>query len=71
MKKGAVFLDRDGTINEEMGFINHPDRFIIFPFVDQFSNGCPLNLLRVGTKTVEFTVKLGRQKKVAFSETIY
>ncbi|MCK4755082.1 MAG: HAD-IIIA family hydrolase, partial [Calditrichia bacterium] len=33
MTKGAVFLDRDGTINEEMGYINHPDRFIIFPFV--------------------------------------
>lgn len=31
--KPAVFLDRDGTINEEMGYINHPDRFIIFPFV--------------------------------------
>jgi D-glycero-D-manno-heptose 1,7-bisphosphate phosphatase len=33
MTKGAIFLDRDGTINEEMGYINHPDRFIIFPFV--------------------------------------
>jgi D-glycero-D-manno-heptose 1,7-bisphosphate phosphatase len=33
MKKAAVFLDRDGTINEEMGYINHRDRFIIFPFV--------------------------------------
>lgn len=33
MVKGAVFLDRDGTINEEMGYINHPERFIIFPFV--------------------------------------
>jgi len=33
MNKGAIFLDRDGTINEEMGYINHPDRFIIFPFV--------------------------------------
>jgi D-glycero-D-manno-heptose 1,7-bisphosphate phosphatase len=33
MKNGAVFLDRDGTINEEMGYINHPDRFIVFPFV--------------------------------------
>lgn len=29
----AIFLDRDGTINEEMGYINHPDRFIIFDFV--------------------------------------
>ena len=31
----AVFLDRDGTINEEMGYINHPDRFKIFPFVPE------------------------------------
>ena len=27
----AVFLDRDGTINEEMGYINHPDRFRLLP----------------------------------------
>lgn len=33
MTSGAVFLDRDGTINEEMGYINHPERFIIFPYV--------------------------------------
>lgn len=35
MTRGAVFLDRDGTINEEMGYINHPDRFHIFPFVPE------------------------------------
>ena len=29
----AVFLDRDGTINEEMGYINHPSRFVVFPFL--------------------------------------
>jgi D-glycero-D-manno-heptose 1,7-bisphosphate phosphatase len=27
----AVFLDRDGTINEEMGYINHPSRFHLLP----------------------------------------
>jgi D-glycero-D-manno-heptose 1,7-bisphosphate phosphatase len=27
----AVFLDRDGTINEEMGYINHIDRFELLP----------------------------------------
>jgi len=27
----AVFLDRDGTINEEMGYINHIDRFVLMP----------------------------------------
>jgi D-glycero-D-manno-heptose 1,7-bisphosphate phosphatase len=28
----AVFLDRDGTIAEEVGYLNHIDRFRMFPF---------------------------------------
>jgi D-glycero-D-manno-heptose 1,7-bisphosphate phosphatase len=32
-KHSAIFLDRDGTINEEMGYINHIERFKVFPFV--------------------------------------
>jgi D-glycero-D-manno-heptose 1,7-bisphosphate phosphatase len=28
----AVFLDRDGTIGEEMGYVNHVDRFQVFPY---------------------------------------
>ncbi len=28
-KKAAVFLDRDGTINEQMGYINHISRFVL------------------------------------------
>lgn len=31
MKQIAVFLDRDGTINEEMGYINHLSRFVLLP----------------------------------------
>ncbi|MEW5725365.1 MAG: D-glycero-beta-D-manno-heptose 1,7-bisphosphate 7-phosphatase [Thermodesulfobacteriota bacterium] len=31
--KRAVFLDRDGTINEQMGYINHLDRFVLLPGV--------------------------------------
>ena len=31
MKRPAVFLDRDGTINEQMGYINHISRFILLP----------------------------------------
>lgn len=27
----AVFLDRDGTINEQMGYINHLSRFVLLP----------------------------------------
>jgi D-glycero-D-manno-heptose 1,7-bisphosphate phosphatase len=29
--KPAVFLDRDGTINEQMGYINHISRFQMLP----------------------------------------
>ena len=31
-KRRAVFLDRDGTISEEMGYVNHLSRFVIFPY---------------------------------------
>ena len=31
MQDIAVFLDRDGTINEEMGYINHLSRFVLLP----------------------------------------
>jgi len=30
-KRPAVFLDRDGTINEQMGYINHLSRFHLLP----------------------------------------
>jgi D-glycero-D-manno-heptose 1,7-bisphosphate phosphatase len=29
----AVFLDRDGTLAEEVGYLNHVSRFRMFPFV--------------------------------------
>ena len=31
--KPAVFIDRDGTINEQLGYINHMSRFILLPGV--------------------------------------
>lgn len=31
MKRPAVFIDRDGTVNEQMGYINHPSRFKLLP----------------------------------------
>jgi D-glycero-D-manno-heptose 1,7-bisphosphate phosphatase len=30
--KGAVFLDRDGTVSEEVGYVNHIDRFKVYPW---------------------------------------
>ena len=32
MKRPAVFIDRDGTISEEVGYVNHPSRFHVFPY---------------------------------------
>jgi D-glycero-D-manno-heptose 1,7-bisphosphate phosphatase len=35
MANRAVFLDRDGTINEEVGYVNHIERFFLLPRVSQ------------------------------------
>ena len=35
VKRPAVFIDRDGTINEQMGYINHLSRFVLLPGVDE------------------------------------
>jgi D-glycero-D-manno-heptose 1,7-bisphosphate phosphatase len=32
MKRPALFMDRDGTISEEVGYVNHPSRFRLFPY---------------------------------------
>ena len=32
MRRPAVFIDRDGTISEEVGSIIHPSRFRVFPY---------------------------------------
>ncbi len=31
MTKPAVFIDRDGTLSEEIGYVNHADRFKLLP----------------------------------------
>jgi D-glycero-D-manno-heptose 1,7-bisphosphate phosphatase len=30
--KPAIFIDRDGTLSHEVGYVNHPSRFRLFPF---------------------------------------
>ena len=39
MKRPAIFIDRDGTINEQMGYINHLSRFNILPGVPEAIKG--------------------------------
>ncbi|MDQ3649599.1 MAG: HAD family hydrolase [Acidobacteriota bacterium] len=35
MTRRAVFIDRDGTISEEVGYVNHPSRYRVFPYSAQ------------------------------------
>jgi D-glycero-D-manno-heptose 1,7-bisphosphate phosphatase len=32
VKRRAVFIDRDGTISEEIGYVNHPSRYRVFAY---------------------------------------
>lgn len=32
LPRPAVFIDRDGTISEEVGYVNHPSRYKVYPF---------------------------------------
>jgi len=51
----TVFLDRDGTINEEVGYVNHIDRFVLLPRA-----GEAIRLLNDhGLKTVVVTNQAG------------
>jgi D-glycero-D-manno-heptose 1,7-bisphosphate phosphatase len=35
VKRRAVFMDRDGTISEEVGYVNHPARYRVFPYAGE------------------------------------
>jgi D-glycero-D-manno-heptose 1,7-bisphosphate phosphatase len=32
MARPAIFLDRDGTINEDVGYVSSPDELVIYPY---------------------------------------
>jgi D-glycero-D-manno-heptose 1,7-bisphosphate phosphatase len=32
MSRPAIFIDRDGTLSEEVGYVNHPSRLRVFPY---------------------------------------
>lgn len=53
--KVAVFLDRDGTISEEVGYINHLDRLRVFPWAGQAIR----KLNQAGIKVVAVTNQSG------------
>jgi D-glycero-D-manno-heptose 1,7-bisphosphate phosphatase len=47
MGHSAVFLDRDGTINEQMGYVNHISRFVLLPGVVEAINRLNTNAVPV------------------------
>ena len=58
MKARAVFLDRDGTINTEVGYLNHPDQLELIP-----RSALAIKLLNeAGFKTVVITNQAGIAK---------
>ena len=53
----AVFLDRDGTINEDAGYVDRLERFVLYPFA--------IDALRVLRRAGYLTVVLTNQAGVA------
>ena len=57
VSRPAVFIDRDGTLNEQMGYINHPGRFVILPGVPE--------AIRLLNKNDFFAIVISNQSGVA------
>ncbi len=55
MQNVGVFIDRDGTISEEVGYINHPSRFQVYPW----SGEAIRNLNLKGLKAIVVTNQAG------------
>ena len=55
MRNVGIFMDRDGTISEEVGYVNHLSRFQIYPWAAQAIR----TLNQKGLKTVVVTNQAG------------
>jgi D-glycero-D-manno-heptose 1,7-bisphosphate phosphatase len=57
VKKPAIFLDRDGTICDEVGYLNHLSRFRLFP--------CSIDAIRLINQSGRLAVAVTNQGGVA------
>ena len=55
MSDVAIFIDRDGTISEEVGYVNHLSRYRVYPWAAQ----AILNFNRAGLKVIVVTNQAG------------
>jgi D-glycero-D-manno-heptose 1,7-bisphosphate phosphatase len=66
MIKRAVFLDRDGTINTEVGYLNHPDQVELIPRA-----GAAIKLLnKAGFTVIVITNQAGIAKGLVREELL-
>jgi heptosyltransferase-2 len=65
-KHRAVFLDRDGTINEDVGYLNSFDNLRIFPKVHENMQ----KLKHAGFKLIGITNQSGIARKIATEEFV-
>ncbi len=66
MRKGAVFLDRDGTINEDIGYVSKPEELIIYPWAAE-----AIRLINdAGLKTIVVTNQSGVARGMYTEETL-
>jgi D-glycero-D-manno-heptose 1,7-bisphosphate phosphatase len=75
--KGAVFLDRDGTVSEEVGYVNHVDRYRVYPWTADAirklnDSGTPVFLVtnQSGVARGYFPEELVKEVHRRLSETI-
>ncbi len=55
MKNIAVFIDRDGTISEEVGYVNHLSRYQVYPWTSEAIR----NFNQAGLKAIVVTNQAG------------
>ena len=66
MPKPAIFLDRDGTINEDIGYVSAPDELIIYPYATE-----AVRLInRSNLKAIVITNQSGIARRMYTEETL-
>ena len=66
MSKPAIFIDRDGTINEDIGYVSSPDELIIYPYAAE-----AVRLInRSGLKAIVITNQSGIARRMYTEETL-
>ena len=68
MQNVGVFIDRDGTISEEVGYINHPSRFQVYSWAGEAIRNLNVNGLKAIVVTNQAGVARGYFKESLIHE---